>query len=134
MNQAGKPVPKAMMFWILWGSILMGMPMIYFVLKPDSTSQQTNPMFAFIALSPLLISLVLRWALLPRMTTSQKALPLFIVGMAMAEGCGIVGLILGGDYRHWLFLAGLLGVLQYIPFFASKFDQPSTNPPNTTVL
>ena len=82
----------------------------------------------------MLISTVIRWVVLPRIEEITKALPIFIVGMAMAEGCGISGIILGGAHKNLLFAAGVLGILQYAPTFISRFAEKQTGPPHTKVV
>jgi len=130
--------PKPVVFWILWIAILSGLPMIYLVMGQSST-QTSSPSSSFplglvAGLPPLVFSIVARWAILPRIDNPAKALSAFIVGMALAEGCGIIGIILGGEHKNLLFAAGVLGVLQYIPLFASRFGQESSAPPHTKVV
>lgn len=130
--------PKPVVFWILWIAILSGLPMIYLVMGQSST-QTSSPSSSFplglaAGLPPLVFSIVARWAILPRIDNPAKALSAFIVGMALAEGCGIIGIILGGEHKNLLFAAGVLGVLQYIPLFANRFGQETSAPPHTKVV
>jgi hypothetical protein len=83
---------------------------------------------------PLFCSIIVRWAVLPRVEQASKALVVFVMGLALAESCGIIGTILGGEHKTLLFAASLLAVLQYIPLFASRFEQRSSTPPNTKVV
>ena len=61
---------------------------------------------------------------LPRMSDPQRGFVLFIVGLALAEACGILGIFLGGPYRDSLFALGMLGIGQWVPFFAKKLYDP----------
>jgi hypothetical protein len=61
---------------------------------------------------------------LPRLTSLARAFPLFIAGLALAEACGLLGIFLGGVYRDQLFLLGVLGIVQYLPFFARQYLLP----------
>jgi hypothetical protein len=49
---------------------------------------------------------------------------LFIIGVALAEACAILGMFLGGPYRDSLFVLGVLGITQFVPFFAKKLFDP----------
>jgi hypothetical protein len=68
------------------------------------------------------------------MGQASKALVVFVMGLALAESCGIIGIILGGEHKTLLFAASLLALLQYAPLFASRFEQGSSTPPNTKVV
>ena len=72
----------------------------------------------------LFVSIVIRWLVLPRATEPNRAIVLFVVGLALAEGCGFLGIFLGGPYRDSLFVLGLLGIIQYAPFYAKKLYDP----------
>ena len=130
--------PKPVIFWALWIALLSGLTTMYVVLgQPEqATANQTSglPLGLLVGLPPLLISTVIRWVVLPRIEEITKALPIFIVGMAMAEGCGISGIILGGAHKNLLFAAGVLGILQYAPTFVSRFAEKQTGPPHTKVV
>jgi hypothetical protein len=115
-------------WWILWGAIFGSMVGFYFVFAhgkalPKDLSQQQQ-LLALIALAPLVISVVIRWLVLPRITDIRRAFVLFILGLAMAEGCCIFGLFLGGALRDELFLIGLFGIAQYIPIFTRAYIEP----------
>jgi hypothetical protein len=62
---------------------------------------------------------------LPRYTEITRALPVFVVGLALAEACGILGIFLGGPYRDDLFVLAVLGVAQFAPLFAGKMARPA---------
>lgn len=115
-----RPVAPIPIWWVLWLAMTAGLIVQCFVLtqNPAAASGTLN----YIALAPLVISLIIRFAVLPRMKTKQKAFPLFVVGLATAEACGLFGLILGGPHRDWFFAAGLVLLLIYIPFFARNYD------------
>ena len=74
-----------------------------------------------------MLSVVIRWLVLPRYTDMARAFVVFIIGLTMAEGCGILGMFLGGPYRDDLFLVGLFGVVQYIPIFARAYIEPKSS-------
>jgi len=119
---------RLMVWWIIWGAVLFGLVMIYLFLargKPLPTSAPLEDMPVNLAgVVPLFLSVILRWLVLPRMTDPARALVLFVVGVALAEACGILGIFLGGPYRDSLFLLGVLGVMQWVPFYARKLYDP----------
>ena len=131
-SAADQPRIKAqlLVWWILWSSILAGLCVIYFAtvggkpLPAPSAAEFSRNLLGFV---PLFVSIIIRWLVLPRYTEPSRALVVFIMGMALAEGCGIMGIFLGGAYRDALFVLGVLGVFQYVPFFAKKLFEPKAN-------
>ena len=114
-------------WWIVWAAILTGLVLIYAALahgKPLPPVSKENPLQGLIGIVPLFVSIVLRWLVLPRATDPNRAFVLFVAGLALAEGCGILGTFLGGPYRDSLFVLGVLGVAQYVPFYAKKLFEP----------
>jgi hypothetical protein len=114
-------------WWIIWAGVLTGLCVIYFFIGrtkslpvPSSADLLTN----LVGFVPLFLSVVIRWLMLPRYTDPARGLIVFIVGMALAEGCGVLGIFLGGPYRDALFLLGVLGVTQYVPFYARRLYEP----------
>ena len=117
---------RVLIFWILWASILTGLVVIYVFLgrgpvKPGGAADLPVNLAGVV---PLFISIVVRWLVLPRATQLSSALGLFIVGLANAEACGLLGIFLGGPYRDSLFVLGVLGVTSYVPLFAKRLLEP----------
>lgn len=119
---------RLMIWWIIWGSVLLGLILIYMLLvqgKPLPASAPTSELPVNLAgVAPLFVSIILRWLVLPRMTDPTRAFVLFIVGISLAEACGILGTFLGGPYRDSLFMLGVLGITQYVPFYAKRLFDP----------
>ena len=118
---------RLLVWWTLWGSCLAGVTILYLVLvgdKPLPPVSKENPLQGLIGVVPLFVSIVLRWLVLPRSTEPNRAFVLFIVGIALAEACAILGTFLGGPYRDSLFVLGVLGITQYAPFYAKKLFDP----------
>ena len=87
-------------------------------------SSESVPMLRYLPLLPLAGSVVVRWMILPRLDVAQSKFTAFILGLALAEASGIMGMILGQGLRiTWIQLA-LLGIGQFIPLFAGKFTSP----------
>lgn len=118
---------QLLIWWIIWGSILFGLIMLYLLLgrRPQvPPAPGANPFANLVGFVPLFVSIVIRWLALPRSAAPGTALVMFILGLSLAESCGILGLFLGGPYREDLFILGVLGVVQYAPFYARRFFAP----------
>lgn len=117
-------------WWMLWCGILGGMLTFRIVLagqanEADAVEGEVNAL-RYLAIGPLAISSLLRWLVLPRLQDRGKALVVYIVGLALAEGSGLIGLFLGGVLRESFFVLGVLGVMQWIPVFARRFSSSET--------
>jgi len=131
MTTPGQDAPRnrnqLLIWWAIWGSLLFGLVNIYVLLGRAPAKAPVageNPLTGLIGLAPLFVSIIIRWLVLPRFSDLKGAFPMFIGGLALAEMCGILGIILGGAYKDDLFLLGVLGVIQYVPLFARKLLEP----------
>lgn len=118
---------RLLIWWIIWAATLTGLVLIYLLLvqgKPLPPASAENSLRCLIGFVPLFVSIVIRWLVLPRLTEPARAFVLFIAGVALAEACGLLGIFLGGPYRDSLFVLGVLGVTQYVPFYAKKLFDP----------
>ena len=125
---ADKTKQMLLVWWVAWAAILGGLVMIYVLfgrgpVKPEPVADK-EVLKHLIGLVPLFVSVVIRWLVLPRFDSLQRALPLYIVGLSLAEACGILGIFLGGPFRDDLFVLGVLGVAQFVPIFARQLTQP----------
>lgn len=117
-----RPTP-IIVWWTLWLSMLAGLTMVQFLVGAGQVaSPNTGNLAVVIGAAEFLASCVIRWLVLPRMMSHRKALPIFIMGLALAEGCGIIGAILGQEHRPTLLALGFLGLLQFAPTFAGKLE------------
>ncbi len=116
---------RLMVWWIIWLSLLSGLCVIYIALGRGPVGPAAaNPFENLVGLVPLFVSIIVRWLVLPRYTDGQKAFLMFIVGCALAELCAILGIFLGGPYRDDLFVLGVLGIAQFVPFYARRLYEP----------
>ncbi len=127
----GTDAPRAraqlLIWWVGWGAVLLGLVVVYLVLGRAPLkvpAAGAHPLTGLVGLVPLFVSIVIRWLALPRFNNLARAFPLFIVGLGLAEACGLLGIFLGGVYRDDLFLLGVLGIMQYVPFFARQYLVP----------
>jgi hypothetical protein len=127
MNQTSGPQqPQILVAWIIWFSILMGLLMIQFFIGggiPSGEDQGPPPSsMLMICAGALLASLIVRFLILPSRKTLGQQLPLMVVGLALAEVCGFLGIFLiPSDYpqtKLWLFIAAVSGILCHAPFYA----------------
>lgn len=113
----GSPV---VIWWILWAAITGGLVTIYGVISPPPRAEALQAL-RHLPLLPLLISSGLRWIVLPRMTERLRAFPVFIIGVVLAESCGLLGIFLIPEMKQTYFALALIGLVQYMPFFASRY-------------
>lgn len=120
--------PPPAIWWIIWAAILSGIFVIYIVAgnstKPPpletASAESSAWMLCFV---PFVVSAVIRWLVLPQVKNATTALALFIVGIAMAEATGILGMFVFPAQKLGLFGLAVLGVLQFAPFFASQYSK-----------
>ena len=118
---------QLLVWWTLWGTILAGLLVIYWFLGRGPQAPVVpgaNPFSNLIGFVPLFVSIIIRWLVLPRYTEPVPAFVMFIIGLSLAEACGMLGIFLGGPYRDSLFVLGVLGITQYVPFYAKKLFDP----------
>src|SRR6267154_1633328 len=110
------------LWWIVWAGVLGGLLVVglAFGRGPVKPAVSAELMVNLIGVVPLFLSIIIRWLMLPRFDNLTRAFPLFIFGLAQAEGCGILGIFLGGPYRDSLFVLGVLAVTSYVPVFAKR--------------
>ena len=122
-NQSPQTAP-IFIWWILWAGIGFGLVAMYALLgrnEPPKADGLPVPS-PYVLAAPLLLSCVVRWLVLPRMPTRRKALPVFIIGLALAEGAGQLGILLGAKDRDTLFALAVVGVLQFAPVFVHRLE------------
>jgi hypothetical protein len=113
--------PQVMVWWALWAAFQTGIFLIYhFIRTPGEPPPDPSPVWLAGAV-PFLLSVALRWLILPRVTNVQLALPVFVGGIALAEASCFLGLFIFPAHRAQLFYLSAVGIFQYIPTFASRF-------------
>lgn len=119
------PATQAITFWALWFAMTSGVVVIHFFLGPSARARPVpEPAAAalgpieFLCIGAVVASILVRFLVLPRFGSLQKKLPIFIVAMAMAEGCGIIGTIVARSHQRELFAFSLVALALLAPVFA----------------
>jgi hypothetical protein len=113
-----KKPPPAIIWWSVWSAIIVGMVVVYLMPHP-SPARVPSETLRYLPLIPLLLSTVVRWKVLPRFT-GFRAFPIFIIGVAFAEACGIFGIFLVPAHKQEYFFLSLAGIAQFFPIFAMR--------------
>lgn len=119
-------------WWAIWTAIVGGLIVIH-LLGPGSgsaarkTAAPPNVITDYIAIGNVVISSLLRWLLLPRLVDHQRALTVFVIGLSLAESCGILGTFLS-SHPTALFALSLAALLQWAPVFIGKLLPPEPAP------
>ncbi len=110
-------------WWVLW-AVFQTSPFYYHTYLCLPHANQTSTVAdspAWIAgLIPLLFSILIRWLILPRVKIPQAALATAIIGIAFAESTSFMGIYIYSSREHLFFILSLLGILQFIPFYAAR--------------
>ena len=99
-----------MTWWTIWFAMIAGLFSSYYLLGNQaggSGSLPPNPAFLAVGAMQIFASAVVRWGVLPRFNEAAKAFPVFVVGLALAEGACFAGLFLTPAYKQELFIASV---------------------------
>jgi hypothetical protein len=127
-QQQSDTPPQPIIFWLIWTTILTGLFYILFFVgggwPSGNNTASVSSLLLFMILSGAVISTIIRWAVLPRINSIQSVFTTMIIGLALAEGTGILGIFLiGSDFpetQRITFIASVAAILQYIPTYASS--------------
>lgn len=121
-SSAIKP-PVLLIWWIIWAVIIAGLTALYFTLGQRPSSMPGDVIvIRYLPLAPLGLAVVVRWLILPRLRERTRAFPIFIIGLALAEGCGILGIFLVPDLAATYYVLALFGLIQFTPVFAARYS------------
>jgi hypothetical protein len=118
--------PALLVFWIIWFAILQGLVVIQFFVGggiPKGADQGDPPvMFLAIAGGLALVALTIRFVAIPKIKSVPKMLPAMIIGLALSEAIGFVGMFLVGPEfpmtRLSLFVLSLCCIVSLAPIYA----------------
>jgi uncharacterized membrane protein len=120
--------PTVMVFWIIWFAILQGLVVIQFFVGggiPEGADQGDPPMWALAAAGALaLAALAIRFTVIPKIQSVPKKLPLMIVGLALSEGIGFLGMFsVGKEFpttRLSLLVLAICCIVSLAPVYAKE--------------
>jgi len=120
-------------WWGVWAAFLFGIFQVYYFLGMNAPASRSaaspvpDPFLAALGLLPVAVSVVVRWSILPQIQKAQAALPFFIVGLALAEASCFIGLFIFPAYKEGFFVFSIIGMFQFIPFFARRYFAEDTH-------
>jgi hypothetical protein len=115
---------QLVVWWALWAAFQSGIFMFYhFLGRPPAEIERSSGFSSWwmAGITPVAISSIIRWLVLPRITRAQAALPVFVAGIAFAEAACFLGLFIFPAHQKELFILSALGIFQFIPYFARRF-------------
>lgn len=126
-SQQGSPVPpQALVFWIIWFAILQGLVIIQFFVGgglPKGADQGNPPLWVLVVAGSLaLVALAIRFTVIPRIVSVTQKLPAMIIGLALSEGIGFLGMFgVGKEFpttRLVLFVMAICCIISFAPIYA----------------
>jgi hypothetical protein len=112
------PIP---LWWLAWAAVIVGLAIVH-AMAPVEREQAGGVSLRYLPVAPLVFSAIIRWLVLPRFRSRLRAFPIFVFGVAMAEGCGLLGIFLAPDLRQTYLALAFVGLGQFVPVFASRYD------------
>ena len=123
----GRPqAPQFIVFWIIWFAIFSGLVILQFFIGggvPSGSPQGDGPLLIpVIAFGMAVVAVFVRFGVLPRIKELEKKLPLMIVGLALSEGVGILGMLAVpapfGATKLLLLAVSLICIILQAPVYA----------------
>jgi len=125
MNSSSSDQEKQQLIvWlVLWAAFQGGIFTIYhFVAGPaPAQSSVLEPTLWLVGIAPFLVSVIIRFLVMPRLKSIAFALPCFIVGVGLAEFSCFLGIFFFPSHQRDLFILSAIGIFQFIPFYAPRY-------------
>jgi hypothetical protein len=121
------PPPLAIIFWLVWFAILSGLVVLQAFLGGGVPNGRNAPgaqmpIVVWVCLTEVMGAALVRWLVMPRFAALPQKFVWMVIGLALAEGAGILGMFLlprdQPETRLVIFLLSLFGVLQFVPLYA----------------
>ena len=128
-NKSKTAHPQVMVMWVTWFAIFVGLFIIHQFAAPIPEGagvevEQVYSYFSLIAIGQCLISLVIRFLVVPRMGSAENLRTAMIFGVLLAEGAGIIGMfavpIEQTNERSLMLSMSIACVLISAPIYAVK--------------
>lgn len=129
--------PQVMVIWVTWFAIFVGLFIIHQFAAPIPEGvgvevEQVYSYFSLIAIGQCLISLVIRFLVVPRMGSAENLGTAMIFGVLLAEGAGITGMfavpVEQTNERSLMLTMSIACVLISAPIYAVKKLKEFTSP------
>lgn len=127
-SPSAKPVPVVVP-WILWFAILMGYMMLTFLMGGgipwggNPAGGSVSPI-VYLCVLMVFIACGVRWFLIPRLVGKAELIPALIVGLAISEASGLLGIVMVPKEeigtRMVIWFPAFFSILQFIPIFARR--------------
>lgn len=111
-------------WWVLWAAFQTSIFIVYHFLNAPVPRAGTQPIDSPVWLAafiPFTISAIIRWLVLARTRNAQSALPLFVIGIAMAEATCYLGIFVFPAHKQELFVWSVIGIFQFVPYFVGRY-------------
>lgn len=118
---ARQQIPPEKAWWVIWFALLTSPFVMAMIFKNSGTRAGALPLPWVVALAPFAVGMVIRFVVLPKVTSGTVAFPLFIVGLAMCEMPTHLGIFLFPEVKQELFAATVFGVAVFVPTFIKRF-------------
>lgn len=126
--------PIQLTAWILWFAILTGFLIIQVILGgglPSGSNDGTPPpLQQYLPAVPAFLALVVRFLVIPRISSPQAKLPVLLVGLALAESTGLLGIFFVektyASTQLTFFILAILAILAMAPIYLKS--NPDHNP------
>jgi len=130
-QQDAPKVVGAIVFWVVWFAILQGLLIMQFFVGggiPKGSDQGSPPvLFPAIAAGMALAVFVIRFVWIPRIKVLPGKLTAMVVGLALSEGVGLLGIfVLGKEFQATKLILMMVAfgcILSLAPVYAMSRDE-----------
>jgi hypothetical protein len=123
MNDQPATPQKPIMPWVIWLAALLESGLIWMLHSPaDQQMAGSSPDFSGAMITLILVgaSILLRWGVLGFVRNSRVVFILFVCGIILALAAANLSLFSSGPFGRELFAVSVLGIVQFVPFFARQ--------------
>ena len=120
------PKGSPLVMWIIWFGIFQGLFILHFFAAPKPVPAEEAVAFSLSVVSLCALcgagfGMALRWLVIPRIPSMIAQLPVMVIGLALCEGSGIIGMFAlpstHNDERMLLFSVAVATVLLSAPIY-----------------
>ncbi len=125
------PPPTPLVFWVIWFAILNGLFIIaYFAAprpEPDLVKvDEAQLLFVMISVLVGVISLGIRFLVIPKLRSLQTMMMAMMIGLAIAEMSGIVGMFVVSTEHHstrvFMFVVAVICIAIHAPVYVKRLQ------------